>query len=452
MKQITNSTPDHAHLSGEPKGFRESYVRSISMACVAFALIVALALMLTGCEQAVEPKDPPPRNGSIEVKSDPPGAAISLNERNTGERTPHVFDDLAPGSYTILLTLDGRVPWGPETVEVTAGQTNQVNVTLRAITVTLSIDDLTVTEGDSGTTAAVFEVTMSAASGQQVTADYETANGTATAGVDYQAKSGTLTFAPGDTRKTILVVVQGDTVEEGDETFTVTLRNPSHAKLATATATGTIVNDDESASCTDIPTETSSPSPADGATAVSRNADLSWSSGQSHCGHDVTYEVHFGTDPSPDSGEYKGTTSSRSWPLPPLLPDTRYYWAIHTEDSNGTRQGPTWDFTTDGSLVIGDGIIVRNTGCDSGCSPGPGTDSLQIRTSAGTGYDTIAYAADGATGTLVDGPRRANGYTWWKINWNHSNRLWCEGVVGCAPKGYWSAEANSTHRWLNYDS
>ena len=221
-----------------------------------------------------------------------------------------------------------------------------------------------------------------------------------------------------------------------------TANNCSNAVMVTVVA----------ASCTDKPTEASSPSPADGATAVSRNADLSWSSGQSQCGHDVTYEVYFGTDSSPDSGEYKGTTSSRSWSLPRLLPNTRYYWAIDAVDSNGKRQGPTWDFTTGGSLVIGDGIIVRNTGCASGCSPGPGTNSLRIRTSAGTGYDTIAYAADGATGTLVDGPRRANGYTWWKINWNHSNRLWCEGAVGCAPKGYWSAEASSTYRWLNYDS
>ena len=190
----------------------------------------------------------PPRNGSIEVKSDPPGAAIFLNGRNMRERTPHVFNDLTPGSYTIRLTLDGRVPWGPETVSVAAGQTKSVNVTLRAITTTLSIHDLTVKEGDSGATAAVFAVTMSAVSGQQVTADYETASGTATAGVDYQAKSGTLTFAPGDTRKTITVLVQGDTVEEADETFTVTLRNPSHATLADATATGTIEDDDDSPS------------------------------------------------------------------------------------------------------------------------------------------------------------------------------------------------------------
>ena len=75
--------------------------------------------------------------------------------------------------------------------------------------------------------------------------NYATANGTATAGSDYTATSGTLTFAAGETTKTVSVPVLGDTSVESDETFTLTLSNPAGATLgAAASATATIVNDD----------------------------------------------------------------------------------------------------------------------------------------------------------------------------------------------------------------
>ena len=67
----------------------------------------------------------------------------------------------------------------------------------------LSVNDVTVTEGDSGTTSATFTVTLAPASGQNVSVDYSTADGTATAPADYAATSGTLTFAPGQTTRTV---------------------------------------------------------------------------------------------------------------------------------------------------------------------------------------------------------------------------------------------------------
>ncbi|MCB8947301.1 MAG: hypothetical protein H6653_04715 [Ardenticatenaceae bacterium] len=108
----------------------------------------------------------------------------------------------------------------------------------------INIGDVTVTEGDSGTTTADFTVTLSAPSGKTITVDYATADGTATAGSDYVTDSGMLTFAPGDTSKTISITINGDVVDEVNETYLVNLSNESNATLADSQATGTITDDD----------------------------------------------------------------------------------------------------------------------------------------------------------------------------------------------------------------
>ena len=90
-----------------------------------------------------------------------------------------------------------------------------------------------------------FEVTLSRASPERVTVRYATADGTAAAGADYNAVSGTLTFASGRTRESIVVTTVADGMDEpGAETFTVTLSEPRHAVLGGATATGSILDDD----------------------------------------------------------------------------------------------------------------------------------------------------------------------------------------------------------------
>ncbi|HEX8844674.1 MAG TPA: S8 family serine peptidase [Pyrinomonadaceae bacterium] len=111
-------------------------------------------------------------------------------------------------------------------------------------TPTLSINDVAVTEGNSGTSNATFTVSLSAASASQVTVAYTSADGTATSGSDYQSVTGTLTFAPGDTTKTINVPIFGDTTVEANETFFINLSSPTNATLSDNQGTGTIVNDD----------------------------------------------------------------------------------------------------------------------------------------------------------------------------------------------------------------
>lgn len=93
-----------------------------------------------------------------------------------------------------------------------------------------SIDDVRVTEGNSGTTSAVFTVRLQPANATlTATVDYRVVGGTATAGADFLPSADTLTFRAGETQKTITVSVIGDTLAEGDETFTVQLSNTVNA-------------------------------------------------------------------------------------------------------------------------------------------------------------------------------------------------------------------------------
>ncbi len=108
----------------------------------------------------------------------------------------------------------------------------------------LSIADLAVVEGNTGTTAAVFTVTLSAPSTDTVTVMFQTADGTALAGSDYTAAGGMLTFAPGTTTQTATVSVTGDTTSEDNETFFVRLTSPTNATIADSEAVGTILDDD----------------------------------------------------------------------------------------------------------------------------------------------------------------------------------------------------------------
>jgi len=107
---------------------------------------------------------------------------------------------------------------------------------------TVSIADATVTERASGSVNLAFTATLSQVSATTVTVRYATSNGTATAGADYTAGSGTITFAPGVLSQTVNVAVAADAVAEPSETLTVTLSTPSGATLARATATGTIID------------------------------------------------------------------------------------------------------------------------------------------------------------------------------------------------------------------
>ena len=95
------------------------------------------------------------------------------------------------------------------------------------------------------TTLFTFTVTLSVPYDQPVTVSYRTADGTATTGDDYVGKTGTLTFAPGETTKTITIEVRGDSKREADEAFYLDLFDlSSNALFTKSRGTGTILNDD----------------------------------------------------------------------------------------------------------------------------------------------------------------------------------------------------------------
>ena len=117
-------------------------------------------------------------------------------------------------------------------------------------TVAISIGDASISEGNGPDSQFIsIPVFLTEPSRSAITVHYTTANGSAVAGQDYAAQSGTVTFAPGVTQQNILVAITGDTIVEGNETFTVTLSDPSEgASINDGSAVVTIRNDDASLS------------------------------------------------------------------------------------------------------------------------------------------------------------------------------------------------------------
>ena len=126
--------------------------------------------------------------------------------------------DEANETFTVNLTN----PQPPATADITTA-TGTGTITDNDPTPSLVINDVSLTEGNAGTTNADFAVTLSAPSGRTVTVNYATANSTAVQPGDYTTTSGTLTFTPGQVVKTVSVPVVGDTLDENDEAFFVNL-------------------------------------------------------------------------------------------------------------------------------------------------------------------------------------------------------------------------------------
>ena len=174
------------------------------------------------------------------------GARVTLGSASSAFSVPasvSVAQGATSATFPIATTASATTASG--TLSATyAGVTRTSTLTVNAVPLTLSVGDASVVEGQSGTAAMTFNVTLSRPSTSAVSYNIVTADGTATAGSDYVARSSGETIPAGQTTRTFVVTVNGDRQREPNEAFAVTLSGAAGATLADAQATGTIVSDD----------------------------------------------------------------------------------------------------------------------------------------------------------------------------------------------------------------
>ncbi|MDB9395649.1 Calx-beta domain-containing protein [Microcystis aeruginosa] len=173
----------------------------------------------------------------------------------------YTFSNLGPGEYAILeVNQTGWIqtfPTTPYALNLKAGEKltgiNFGNY-FQLPTINLSPNSQTIVEGLTTPQNASYTATLSQASSQTISVNYATANGTATAASDYTATIGTLTFAPGVTSQVINIPILNDSLNEADETFTLTLSSssPNNATLGTTTTVTTAITDTLTAGVTTV--------------------------------------------------------------------------------------------------------------------------------------------------------------------------------------------------------
>jgi hypothetical protein len=181
-----------------------------------------------------------------------PGAVTVRLGDGKGGLTTATFTTATGGYPSSLVMGDFNGDGRPDAAAATLGTDkvavllNDGNWPIQPIPPRVSITDVSKAEGkNKATTSFTFTVSLSAASDQPITVSYRTGNGTATAGSDYASATGTVTFAPGQTTRTITIQVKGDNKRESNETFFVDLFGLSSNALFTKNrGLGTILNDD----------------------------------------------------------------------------------------------------------------------------------------------------------------------------------------------------------------
>lgn len=226
--------------------------------------------------------DPTSGTSSVRVGTSN-GTATAPSDYTQFPPTPLTF---SPGetAKTVDVTIAGDTAVEPDetfslklsspTGAVITDDTGNVTITnddVAAAQPTLAINDVSLTEGDYGMQNAQFTVSRAGPPTGTSTVRYQTRNGSADAGSDYGAVAATtLTLFPGETSKTVSVMVNGDTVVEGHETFKVELSSPTGATIADNSGTATIRNNDASLSINDIEVDEGDSNPRTGTFTVTR--------------------------------------------------------------------------------------------------------------------------------------------------------------------------------------
>ncbi len=301
----------------------------------------------------------------------------------------------------------------------------------------ISIDDVTVVEGNSGTALFSFTISLNTASGQNISVNYATADGTATAPADYTANSGTLVFAPGQTSNTLIIQANGEVVPEANETFFVNLSGAVNATIADNQGVGTITNDD-------VPVTVNPGTLPNGAVAAAYSQSLSGSggvapytfavtagavpagltlspagvlSGTPTAGGSFNFTVS-ATDSSPFPGPFSGSQAytlviapaTISLPATPLAGGTlgAAYSAAITPASGGTSP---YAYAVTAGALPGGLTVNATTGAITGTPSALGTFNFSL-TATDSSTGSGPYAATQAYSIVViDNPPVANSGT-----------------------------------------
>ncbi|MEZ5427001.1 MAG: choice-of-anchor Q domain-containing protein [Pyrinomonadaceae bacterium] len=299
----------------------------------------------------------------------------------------------------------------------------------------ISINDVSNNEGDSGTTNFNFTVSLDISPAQTITVDYATANGTATAGSDYTATNGTVTFTAGQQSKTVTVLVNGDTVVEPNETFFVNLTNPTNATINDNQGQGTIINDDStSISINDVSQNEGN----SGTTNFNFTVSLSQPNSQTVT---VKYQTANGTATAPSDYTAIGATTltfnpnetskqvtvlvngdtavepdetffvNLSNPTNATIADNQGQGTILNDDSCSFNLSPTSPQSVPASSSNLNVSVTTQTGCDWSATTSTGWIHINSG-SSGTGNGTVGISFDANSGAARSGSLTIAGQTY----------------------------------------
>ena len=272
--------------------------------------------------QGVDLSDTLPANTTFVSMAQNTGPVFNLNTPAVGGTgTAHAtITTMAAGAsatFTLVVKINAAAAIGSSisntasiatTTTDPAGGNNSSNTSLTVVPPSLSINDVTVTEGNTGSTNATFTVTLSSASGSPVSVDFFTSNGTGAEPGDYTAVNGTLNFAPGQVTRTITVPVNGDTSPEPNETFFVNLSNATNADIADGQGLGTITDDDSATTPTLSINDVAVTEGNSGSTSASFTVTLSSASSNT-----VSVDFFTSNGSSAEPGDYTAANGSVSF-------------------------------------------------------------------------------------------------------------------------------------------
>ncbi len=315
---------------------------------------------------------------SIAISAGQTSASITLNV---------VDDTITESNETIIATLGTLTN---ATLGANAAQT--VTITDNDAAPTLSINDVTVSEAAG---SATLTVALSNASASTVTVNYATQDGTATAPADYTSTSGTLSFTPGQTSKTITVTIIDDTLYEVSQNFAVNLSSPSNATLATSSATVSITDNDTAPS---IEWSSTSSTTSEGSTSVTLTAQLSAASG-STTSVNVGYSGSAAKSPTANA---RYSTASNTISIAAGQTTASYTVTLVDDSVFEGSQDAVFTLSSPTNATLGANTAYTLTITDNETQPTLAISDVTVNENAGTASLTVSLSGSSSDSITVD--------------------------------------------------